>query len=65
MTTCKTPVQDTTKRYARYVSSTRGGCYSSPKINTQGVALYTPLTVTRTSVITGFRTVLNHRVSTQ
>lgn len=65
MNTAKTPVTDTTKRYANAVSYTRGGCYSSPKLNVQGVALHTPLTATRASAITGFRTVLNHRATVQ
>lgn len=65
MNTAKTPVTDTTKRYANAVSYTRGGCYSSPKLNIQGVALHTPCTATRASAITGFRTVLNHRATVQ
>lgn len=55
-----TPTQDTTSQFKSAVSYTRGGCYSSPRINT-GVALHTPVTATRVSAITGFRTVLNHR----
>jgi hypothetical protein len=65
MNTAKTPIQDSTKRYANAVSYTRGGCYSSPKLNAQGVALHTPVTTTQASAITGFRTVLNHRATVQ
>lgn len=65
MNTRTTPTQDTTKRFKTVAAITRGGCFGSQLNLTKTVTLCIPLTTSRTSAITGFRTVLNHRASVQ
>lgn len=65
MSTRSTPTRDTTKRFKTTATATRGGCFGSQLNLTKTVTLCLPLTTSRTSAITGFRTVLNHRASVQ